>query len=172
VIGHLRSLLRRGEAQFDTVQVDVIVDQVLRLIHSDIVNLNIRVLHERTTGLSPIFGDSVQLQQVLLNLLANACDALKSTDPRERRITIGVGMRSGRVRLSVSDNGCGFSGGNPEHLFKPFITTKLSGLGLGLSISRSIIEAHGGKIWAESNRDAGATFYVELASAASERVVA
>jgi len=172
VIGHLRNLLRRGEAQFETVQVDVIVDQVLRLIHSDIVNLNIRVLHDRSTGLSPIYGDPVQLQQVLLNLLANACDALTSTDPRDRRITIGVGMRSGRVRLSVSDNGCGFTGNSPDHLFKPFVTTKLSGLGLGLSISRSIVEAHGGRIWAESNREAGATFYVELAGAAAERGVA
>jgi two-component system, LuxR family, sensor kinase FixL len=75
------------------------------------------------------------------------------------------------VGLSVSDNGCGFADANPEHLFKPFVTTKRSGLGLGLSISRSIVDAHGGRIWAESGRDGGAAFHVDLAAAsAAERV--
>ncbi|HET7609748.1 MAG TPA: ATP-binding protein [Gammaproteobacteria bacterium] len=175
VIRHLRSLLRRGEAQFETVQLDVIVDQVLRLINSDLISNNIKVVHEPMAGVPAISADPVQLQQVMLNLLSNACDALKGVNPRDRRITIGVGMRGpGRLRISVSDNGCGFADGNPEHLFKPFVTTKRSGLGLGLSISRSIIDAHGGRIWAENNRDAGATFHVDLALAAqgAERVVA
>jgi len=110
----------------------------------------------------------------MLNLLSNACDALKGVNPRDRRISIGVAVRGpGRVRISVSDNGCGFPDNNPEHLFKPFVTTKRSGLGLGLSISRSIVDAHGGRLWAESNRDAGATFHVDLVAApAAERVVA
>jgi len=96
-------------------------------------------------------------------------------NPRDRRISIGVGMWApGRIRISVCDNGCGFAEHNPEHLFKPFVTTKRSGLGLGLSISRSIIDAHGGRLWAENNRDAGATFHVDLVVAAPEaaRVVA
>ncbi|HSC15321.1 MAG TPA: ATP-binding protein, partial [Gammaproteobacteria bacterium] len=174
VIRHLRSLLRRGEAQFETVHLDVIIDQVLRLIHSDLVSHNIKVVHEPIAGVPPVFADSVQLQQVLLNLVSNACDALKGVNPRERRISIGVSTRGARVRISVSDNGSGFSDNNPEHLFKPFVTTKRSGLGLGLSISRSIVDAHGGRIWAESNRDAGATFFIDLAAAtpATERVVA
>jgi two-component system sensor kinase FixL len=174
VIGHLRSLLRRGEAQLETVDLDVLVGQVLRLIHSEIVNLNIKVERQRGVAVPAISGDSVQLQQVMLNLLGNACDALKSIDPRDRRISIVVAPHGGgRVRLSVADNGCGLTGSNHENLFKPFFTTKRSGLGLGLSISRSIINAHGGSIWAESNRDAGATFHVELAvaaMAATERV--
>jgi two-component system sensor kinase FixL len=168
-------LLRRGEAQFENVQIDVIIDQVLRLINSDLISHNIKVVHEPTAGMPPISADPVQLQQVLLNLLSNACDALKGVNPRERRIAIGVSMRgAARVRISVSDNGSGFSDNNPEHLFKPFVTTKRSGLGLGLSISRSIVEAHGGRIWAENNRDAGATFYIDLAVATptAERVVA
>jgi signal transduction histidine kinase len=169
VIRHLRSLLRRGEAQFETVQLDVIIDQVLRLIHSDLVSHNIKVVHESIGGVPPISADPVQLQQVLLNLVTNACDALKGVNPRDRRISIGVSMRGpGRIRISVSDNGCGFSDNNPEHLFKPFVTTKRSGLGLGLSISRSIVDAHGGRIWAENNRDAGATFHIDLTVAASE----
>ena len=171
VIRHLRSLLRRGEAQFETVHLDIIIDQVLRLIHSDLVSHNIKVVHEAIPGVPPISADAVQLQQVMLNLLSNACDALKSVNPRDRRISIGVGMRGpGRVRISVSDNGCGFADDNPEHLFKPFVTTKRSGLGLGLSISRSIVDAHGGRIWAENNRDGGATFHIDLAVAAAEQV--
>ena len=171
VIRHLRSLLRRGEGQLETINLDSIVQMALKLIHSDVVNLNIKVLHEPAAAVPPVLADSVQLQQVLLNLLTNACDALKGVDPRDRRISIAVTAgKPGRVRLSVADNGCGFGGGNPEHLFKPFVTTKRSGLGLGLSISRSILDAHGGRIWAETNRDAGATFHVELAVAAAERV--
>jgi PAS domain S-box-containing protein len=172
VIRHLRSLLRRGEAHFESVHLDVIIDQVLRLIHSDLVSHNVKVVRERITDVPPVSADSVQLQQVILNLLSNACDALKSVDPRDRRITIAVTMRgAGSVRVSVADNGCGLADGNPEHFFKPFVTTKRSGLGLGLSISRSIIDAHSGRIWAESNRDTGATFHVEMAGAsAAERV--
>ena len=163
VIRHLRSLLRRGEAQFETVDLDVIIGQVLRLIHSDLVSHNIKVAHEPAGGVPSISADPVQLQQVILNLVGNACDALKGVNPRDRRISIGVGLRGpGRVRISVADNGCGFADDNPEHLFKPFVTTKRSGLGLGLSISRSIIDAHGGRIWAENNRDEGATFHVDL----------
>jgi PAS domain S-box-containing protein len=171
VIRHLRSLLRRGEAQFETVDLDQIISQVLRLIHSDLVSHNIKVIHEPSAGVPAISADPVQLQQVILNLLGNACDALKGVNPRDRRISISVGVRGpGRVRISVSDNGCGFPDDNPEQLFKPFVTTKRSGLGLGLSISRSIIDAHGGRIWAENNRDAGATFHVDLAvGAAAER---
>ena len=172
VIRHLRGLLRRGEAQFETVHVDAIIDQVLRLIHGDLVSQNIKVVHESMAGVPPILADAVQLQQVMLNLLTNACDALKAVNPRDRRISIGVAMRApGRLCISVSDNGCGLSDDNPEHIFKPFVTTKRSGLGLGLSISRSIVDAHGGRIWAENNRDAGATFYVDLVVAAqAERV--
>ena len=173
VIRHLRSLLRRGEAQFETVHLDAIIDQTLRLIHSDLISQNIKVVHEPMAGVPPISADPVQIQQVVLNLLTNACDALKSVNPRDRRISIGVAIRGlGRIRISVSDNGCGLSDSNLEHIFKPFVTTKRSGLGLGLSISRSIVDAHGGRIWAENNRDAGVTFHIDLAciAAPAERV--
>jgi C4-dicarboxylate-specific signal transduction histidine kinase len=171
VIRHLRSLLRRGEAQFEPVHLEEIIDQVLRLIHSDLVSHNVKVLREPIAGIPPILADSVQLQQVLLNLLANACDALNNVDPRDRRISIGLTLRgAGGVRLSVSDNGCGLPDTNSEHVFKPFFTTKRTGLGLGLSISRSIVEAHGGRIWAENNREAGATFHLDLLITAAVRV--
>jgi PAS domain S-box-containing protein len=172
VIRHLRSLLRRGEAQFERVHLDDIIGQVLRLIHSDLVTHNIKVLHEPTAGIPPISGDSVQLQQVLLNLLTNACDALKAVDSRNRQISIRLSTPgANHVRLSVADNGCGLADDNAEGLFKPFFTTKSTGLGLGLSISRSIVDAHGGRIWAERNRDGGATFHMDLAvMTAAEKV--
>lgn len=172
VIRHLRSLLRRGEAQFERVRLEEIIGQVLRLIHSDLVTHNIKVLHEPTPGIPPILADSVQLQQVLLNLLTNACDALKTVDSRDRQISIRVSMFGAKhVRLSVADNGCGLADENTEGLFKPFFTTKNTGLGLGLSISKSIVDAHGGRIWAERNRGGGAIFHVDLAATvASEKV--
>jgi C4-dicarboxylate-specific signal transduction histidine kinase len=109
---------------------------------------------------------------VLLNLLANACDALKVVDTRNRQISIRLSTPGAKhVRLSVADNGCGLADESAEGLFKPFFTTKSTGLGLGLSISRSIVDAHGGRIWAESNRDGGATFHVDLTvTAAAEKV--
>jgi PAS domain S-box-containing protein len=172
VIRHLRNLLRRGEAQFEPVHLDELIGQVLRLIHSDLVTHNIKVLHEPTAGIPPISADSVQLQQVLLNLLANACDALKVVDIGNRQISVRLSTPGAKhVRLSVADNGCGLADDNAEGLFKPFFTTKITGLGLGLSISRSIVDAHGGRIWAERNRDGGATFHVDLAvTAVAEKV--
>ncbi len=170
VIRHLRSLLRRGEAQFEPVHLEQTIDQALRLMHSDLVRLNVKVLRARI-DVTPIMADSVQLQQVLLNLLANACDALKSVDSRDRRISIGVTSHGAKgVRVSVADNGCGLPDSNSEQVFKPFFTTKKSGLGLGLSISRSIMDAHGGRIWAENNREAGTTFHMDLLVNAAERV--
>ena len=130
VIRHLRSLLRRGEAQFETVHLDAIIDQVLRLIHSDLVSHNIKVVREPMAGRAADIGRLRATSAGHTESAGNACDALKSVNPRDRRISIGVAMRGpGRVRLSVSDNGCGLADTNPEHIFKPFVTTKRSGLG-------------------------------------------
>ena len=90
----------------------------------------------------------MQLQQVVLNLINNASDAMSSVEPHERRIAISATTRGDRVRVSVADNGCGLGSLQPDKIFKPFFSTKPNGLGLGLSISRSIVENHGGRIWA------------------------
>ena len=169
VIHRLRSLLSRGDRQFEPVDLDKLVDDVLLLAHSDLVRRNIRVVRAPQPHVPIITADPVQLQQVLLNLLGNASDAMADVEPRDRVIAITVAItENGRVRLSVSDNGCGFAESERENLFKPFFTTKQKGLGLGLSISRSIVEAHGGKLWADRNRNGGATFHVEFGDVSVE----
>jgi C4-dicarboxylate-specific signal transduction histidine kinase len=115
-----------------------------------------------TTTLSPamtlVLGDRVQLQQVLLNLVLNACDAMSSTPPAQRQLALSTHKSDGVVQLAVSDRGHGVPEGQLERVFEPFVTFREQGLGLGLAISRSIVTAHGGSIHAENNADGGATF--------------
>ena len=108
-------------------------------------------------------GDKVQLQQVVLNLLLNAFDAMKDCPANEREVKVRAETtESGLLRLAVRDRGPGLRGDNLDKVFQPFYTTKRDGLGMGLSMSRSIIEAHGGRVWAENNPDRGAPFYGTL----------
>jgi signal transduction histidine kinase len=106
-------------------------------------------------------GDRVQLQQVLLNLIVNGIDAMKEID-RTRELTISSRPGSAHVQVSVSDTGVGLPAQHPDQIFTPFFTTKAHGTGMGLSISRSIVESHGGRLWAEGNPSHGATFHVTL----------
>jgi two-component system sensor kinase FixL len=111
-------------------------------------------------GLPPVQGDKVQLQQVVLNLLLNAFDAMRECPVHEREVKLRLERNAmGMIQAAVSDRGTGLSGDKLDKIFQPFYTTKGEGLGMGLSISRSIIEAHGGQLWAENNRGRGATFY-------------
>jgi two-component system sensor kinase FixL len=114
-------------------------------------------------NLPPVHGDRVQLQQVLLNLVMNACDAMSATECTRRRLTIRSDVdHTGMPAVSVADCGAGVVEADREKLFEPFFTTKRNGLGLGLPISRSIIAAHGGRLWAQNNAEGGATFYFAL----------
>jgi two-component system sensor kinase FixL len=130
------------------------------LVHSDGILRNIRVELECPDGLPSVRGDRVQLQQVVLNLLINAFDAMKDAPASERSVLVGAQTNAaGIVQISVRDHGTGLTSDNLDKIFQPFYTTKREGLGMGLPISRSIVEAHGGQLWAESNGDRGATFY-------------
>ena len=122
-----------------------------------------------------VLGDRIQLQQVLLNLILNACDAMSANPPARRHLTLATAHRDGAVRISVSDTGCGLPP-DAERMFEPFYTTKTHGLGLGLSICRSIVTAHKGRLWAEARSAAdvpdaaptasgGATLHLELPTA-------
>jgi PAS domain S-box-containing protein len=163
VIARLRSLLKKGEIQARLVHLNEIVSEVLDLLHSDLIQRRVSIRTELAPSIPPIMGDRVQLQQVLLNLILNACDAMADQPPRDRRITIG-GMLTdrGAVQLTVSDRGPGVAEGQLEQIFEPFMTTKEAGLGLGLAISRSIVTAHGGRLWAGTAPEGGATFLLEL----------
>ena len=109
----------------------------------------------------------MQLQQVLLNLIVNACDAMVDNPPPLRALVITTLARSGAVRISISDSGTGITTQPIDAVFQPFVTSKRHGLGLGLAICRSIVDAHGGRMWAVNNRGGGATFHVLLPDAAA-----
>ena len=117
-------------------------------------------------NLPTTLGDRVQLQQVLLNLLLNACDAMSTIPPADRMLTVATSSGQAGVEVSISDCGNGIAPGIRELLFEAFVTTKQQGLGLGLSICRSIVAAHGGRLWAENNPERGATFHFSVPVAA------
>jgi two-component system, LuxR family, sensor kinase FixL len=135
------------------------IREIVLLVHSDAVLRNARVSFDFAARLPEVRGDKIQLQQVLLNLLLNAFDAMKDCSVEDREVSLRVEGGAGMVEVSVSDHGTGLTSDKLDKIFQPFFTTKREGLGMGLSISRSIIEAHGGRLWAENNNGRGATFH-------------
>jgi PAS domain S-box-containing protein len=163
VINRLRNLLKKGDLKPQPIKLEDIVGDVLSLLHSDLIERRVSAVAQLAPGLPPVLGDRVQLQQVLLNLILNACDAMAGKQPGDRLITIATRLNArGVVQLSVSDQGIGISEERLEQIFEAFVSTKEHGLGLGLAISRSIITAHGGRLRAVNNGDRGATFFLEL----------
>ena len=161
VIRRLRALLKRGEVQHAQLDISNVVDDVLRLMRNDLMNRNIAASTELTPDPPPVLADRIQLQQVLLNLVINACEAMEGV-PGTPHVHIRTRCVDGSaVEISVSDRGSGVPPGDLERIFEPFVTTKEHGTGLGLSICRTIITAHGGQLWAENNGE-GATFRFTL----------
>jgi signal transduction histidine kinase len=113
-------------------------------------------------GLPPVVANRVQIQRVLINLLTNAIESMVATRGREPRIAIRSGLDGRNVQLDVSDSGVGISPEKMARIFEPFFTTKSTGTGLGLSLSRTIVEEHGGRLWASAGEDFGATFHLQL----------
>jgi two-component system, LuxR family, sensor kinase FixL len=162
VIQRLRSLLRKEEAQRHSLDVNEVVEESLRLMRSDLLNRQVVVSSELAHALPPVSGDRTQLQQVLLNLVINGCDAMDG-QRLDNRLTIRTKRNAnGNVEVSVADQGAGIPLADIERIFEPFVTTKSHGLGLGLAICRSIVEAHGGRLWATNNADRGAALHCEL----------
>ena len=163
VIHRLRQWLKKGEVQQHSLRINEVVEDVLKLIHGDLVNQHVTVDVELGRNLPFVTGDPVQLQQVLLNLVVNACDAMTNCDAPTRRLLIRTGIESGSaVIVSVTDQGRRIPEEKMEQIFEPFFTTKEEGMGLGLSVCRTIITAHRGKLWATNNTDRGATFHFNL----------
>jgi PAS domain S-box-containing protein len=152
VIQRLRSMLARGEIQRRPVDLNQVVRDVLALARSDLITRNVTVVTHLDSQATLVLADPVQLQQVLLNLIVNACEAMSGSPPSERRLTITTRPADeGRaIECTVADHGSGIGRGDLERIFEPFVTTKKQGLGLGLAICRSIIEAHGGQLWADN----------------------
>jgi two-component system, LuxR family, sensor kinase FixL len=174
VIHRLRQWLKKEEVQQHSVQINDVVDDVLKLIRSDLVNQKVTADTELAQHLPTVTGDPVQLQQVLLNLVVNACDAMANCDRLERRLLVctRIENESNAVIVSVTDRGTRIPEEKIEQIFEPFFTTKAKGMGLGLSVCRSIIAAHRGKLWATNNIDRGVTFHFSLpVTASNEKVV-
>jgi PAS domain S-box-containing protein len=157
VIRRLRTMLKPGAAVFEDLDVARLLTEVLRLVRVQLIDQHVSVVERFSTPLPSVQGDRIQLQQVLINLLLNACDAMRDNDPRARSLTISASHAGELVMVAVSDCGAGFAPQVAERLFTPFVTTKTDGLGLGLSICRSILSLHGGSIAARNNADGGAT---------------
>jgi two-component system, LuxR family, sensor kinase FixL len=161
VIKRLRALFRRDEKFRQPLQLNQVIEEILQLSRADLIAKGITVAYELDHGLPLVAGDRVQLQQVILNLVLNAADAMAANASGKRLLTVTTILRQRRAVASVRDKGHGLPA-DPDLLFQPFYTTKPQGLGLGLAICRSIVEAHGGHLWAESNVERGAVFHIEL----------
>jgi two-component system sensor kinase FixL len=135
-----------------------VVRDVLDLVQSDLLVRRVSVVMELSSSIPTVLGDRVQLQQVILNLVLNACDAMADTEAPDRQLTLATSADGEFVQLAVSDRGVGIPDHQLDAVFDPFVTFREQGLGRGLAISRSIVVAHHGRIVAENNPDRGATF--------------
>lgn len=162
VIARLRSLLRGGTLDLVPVDVNEVVREVLLLAQSHLLEHRVTVSTRLAAELPEASGDRVQLQQVLLNLLLNACEAMVTNESHDRTIRVSTSCDARYLFVSVEDNGVGMTPDTASRVFESFFTTKRDGLGLGLSICRSIIAAHGGSLSARNNPDRGATFTLKL----------
>jgi PAS domain S-box-containing protein len=163
VIRHLRSLLRKHELEIRPIEVNELIGEGLRLAAADGQRRRIRFARDFATDLPLVLGDRVHLQQVLLNLLLNAMDAMAETPVDQRRLSVRTRrLANNRVEIAIADTGHGIPPERLGHIFDSFFTTKRDGMGLGLSIARSLIDAHRGTITAQNNPDVGATFLIVL----------
>jgi signal transduction histidine kinase/ABC-type uncharacterized transport system substrate-binding protein len=172
MIQQLRSMFNKHEIEFELVDMNQTIGGVEKILHSELIARNVRLIMRLSAHLLPIRGHRVQLQQVLLNLIVNACDALQSREAGDRTVTITTELtQNGEIQTSVKDDGAGIAPEILANLFKPFVSSKASGLGLGLSVCQSIIRAHGGRLWASNNEDRGATFLITLPAISSSSAV-
>lgn len=162
VIVKLRAIMQKTEIQSTQLNINEVVQDVLPLLKSYEIVRNISLELELDKNVPHVIGDKVQLQQVILNLILNSTEALVNTKVKSRTIVIRTIHKHSEVTISVKDNGPGIEEKAMGRLFEPFYTTKKEGLGMGLAISRSIVEEHGGRLWAENNPDSGATFYFTI----------
>jgi len=162
VIDRMRAMLKRRESQAAPLDLNALVSEVAALVRLDAEARKTQLALAPATPVPPVWADRVQLQQVVLNLLLNAMEAMSGCPPPERHVSVSVCGVAAGVEVAVSDAGPGISAEHLQRVFDPFFTTKPGGLGMGLAISRSIISAHGGRLTAENNGTGGATFRLTL----------
>jgi C4-dicarboxylate-specific signal transduction histidine kinase len=162
LVQQLRRFLRRGAVERGPLALGELLGEVLQLVAREAQARGVTLRLDVAEALPEVVGDRVQLQQVALNLLSNALDAVAAGDRPAREVTVLAGRSGDGVRVEVRDSGVGMDAETLARIFKPFFTTKPKGMGLGLSISRTIVEAHGGTLSAHSAPPGGATFRIEL----------
>jgi len=163
VIRRVRALANKTEIEKVPLDVNEIIREVITLVQRELISHRVSLRMELAPALPTVLGDRVQLQQVIINLVMNGIEAMQSVTDRPRELVVRSGQEEpGQALISVADCGVGISAENVDRLFNPFFTTKSGGMGMGLSICRSIIEAHGGRLWATANLPQGATFQFTL----------
>jgi len=162
IISRIRLLFKKETPQRKLVDINDIIRGIVMLLRTEATRHAITMRTELADNLPQITADQVQLQQVLLNLIVNSIDAMKEVDARRELIIKSRPAEHGKILISVSDTGIGLPADQLDQIFNAFYTTKTQGTGMGLSISRSIIESHGGRLWASNNPSSGATFSIEL----------
>jgi signal transduction histidine kinase len=158
VIRRVRVLANKTSLEKVPLDVNDVVRETIPLVQRELISHRVSLRTELAPVLPMILGDRVQLQQVIINLVMNGIEAMQPVTDRPRELVIRSGRDEAQVLASVTDRGVGISAEDAERLFEPFFTTKSSGMGMGLSICRSILEAHGGRLWATANVPHGATF--------------
>jgi C4-dicarboxylate-specific signal transduction histidine kinase len=159
VIQRIRALAKRTEPQMVSLDINDVIHEAILLVQREVLSHGVSLRTELASALPPVLGDRIQLQQVVINLLINGVEAMAPIADRPREIVIRSERdESGQVHVAVQDSGIGIDSETAERLFSAFFTTKPSGMGMGLSISRSIIRAHGGRLWVSPNVDHGAAF--------------
>jgi signal transduction histidine kinase len=163
VIASVRAMFKRDANVKAPLSVEELINEVQGLVREDLQNEQILFEVRLASGLPSVLADRVQLQQVLLNLISNAIDAMRETGGRPRELRIRAqAIEPGNVLIAVADSGAGIDPKHDGRLFEAFFTTKANGMGLGLSICRSIIEAHGGRLWATRRNPHGSVFQFTL----------
>ncbi len=162
VVTGLRSLVRDAQLRFTDVQINDAIEEILVLLKRDIERAGVTLRIALDRSIPTVEGDRVQLQQVVLNLVRNAIDAMTGVNGRPRLLTVSSKVVDGYVSVAIADTGVGIASASRERLFDALYTTKVDGLGLGLSICRKIVAVHGGRLWVDENTAHGATFTFTL----------
>jgi len=162
IVSRIRLLFKKGTAERELVDMNEVVREMIVLLRNETIRYSVAVRTELAPGLPQVMGDRVQLQQVVMNLIINSLEAMKDGDGARELIIKSQPADKGRLTISLSDTGVGLPQKQAEQIFDAFFTTKLDGTGMGLSISRSIVESHGGRLWATANSPQGASFHLSL----------
>jgi two-component system sensor kinase FixL len=162
VVARLRALAKKTSPQKTNLVVNDVVSETIQLVRREVADNRVVLQVDLADGLAPVIGDRVQLQQVIINLVVNGIEAMAAITDRRRELKVRTAVDGNNVLVAMEDNGIGVESETIDRLFGPFYTTKPKGLGMGLSICRSIIEAHNGRLWASANAGPGATFQFTL----------